>query len=51
MSVSVSFVRFLKLSMIYENIIHYDPKNLLTEKFQRLLQKLHKEDKFYKKTY
>ena len=26
MSVSVSFVRFLKLSMIYENIINYDPK-------------------------
>ena len=32
-------------------IIDYDPTNLLTGKFQRLLWKLKKEDKFDKKTY
>ena len=32
-------------------IIDYDPTNLLTGKFQRLLRKLKKEEKFDKKTY
>ena len=32
-------------------IIDYDPTNLLTGKFQRLLRKLKKEGKFDKKTY